>query len=541
MNNKNLDRVLNTPDSNFEIPKTGHSNQNTSYVVNRIQNSHDSQFAAETINVMQQRLPQTETQNKNFIDEKSNEPIKSIINDSPVGRNVRLEVTKNITDYIPYDLKDEGVRVLSDGKVFNKKFSVKILGVGGAGNNIVKYLARSQWPDFVTITALNTDFNALNRMPNVKERYVIGHEKLNGNGAGGDPKIAREAAESDSEQIKKAIDGADILLLIAGLGKGTGTGAAPVIAKIANEMNILTVGLFNLPSIGAEGKKIYSNALEGLENLQKYCNGFTAIANDRVIGIDRERTSIKRAYDDANEYFKIIVSEFIDMITIGADVNVDFSDIKNFFGEKNGFIFIKVNVSDYSKDSIKKSIEEAIKNGYIEIDIRESSSALYNLKINENVPSIILENAREALKEIVKSDDLNVVQGMSFSDTHENAEINILISGKFDTGKLAEEIYKTIDEPIKTKQIIIPEEVSIPPPTFPDPTIIIPEATKYLDDNFSYIARETSRISNVDAKTNIIRTEEIMGDSYLRSQPKNSGVGTKISLWKRFLSFFDKK
>ncbi|MGL5630523.1 MAG: cell division protein FtsZ [Mycoplasmoidaceae bacterium] len=444
--NNNLNRILN----DISVDNKSSSNDNNANVKsNNLQKITNSQFAAENIIEVLEKKSINQTHASTQISNLKEEPVKELIaneNMSIKNDNVKIQVTRNISNYVPYQNNDQGVRILSDGKIYKKKFLVKIIGVGGAGNNIIRYLSsHKEWPDFVEIIALNTDYNALTRIPEVKERYIIGHEKLNGNGAGGDPKIAREAAELDVEIIKKSISGADILLIVAGLGKGTGTGIAPLIAKIASEMGILTIGLFNLPSIGAEGKRIYSIALKGLEELQKCCNGYTAIANDRVIGVDRERTSIKRAYDAANEYFKIIISEFIEMITIGSDVNIDFSDIKNFFSESNGFIFIKVNVTDYSKDSIKKSIEDAIQDGYIDIDIKDSSNALYNLKINENVPSIVLENSRNALKEIVKTNDLNVIQGMNFTGSHENAEINILISGKFDIGQFNNDIDSRIN------------------------------------------------------------------------------------------------
>lgn len=519
MNNKSLDKVLNSIDnSNFDIPKVNYSpsleNRQRQVTKKEFQNSHDSQFAAEAINKVEK--------NENHL------PKNEIIKD----KMIKVQMTKNITEYIPFDQNDNNVRVLGDGKIFNKKFSVKIIGVGGAGNNIIRYVATSrQWPDFVEITALNTDYNALKRMPEVQNKYVIGAEKLNGNGAGGDSNVAREVAEIDTEVIKKIITGTDILLLVAGLGKGTGTGAAPVIAKIAGEMNVLTIGLFNLPSIGAEGKKIYSNALEGLEKLQSVCDGFTAISNDRVIGVDRERTSIKRAYDDANEYFRIIITEFIDMITIGVDVNIDFSDIKNFFKNRNGFIFIKVTVTDYTKDSIKKSIEDAMQNGYIDIDIRESNSALYNFKINENVPSVILENARAALKEIVKTNDLNVVNGISFSDIYENAEINILLSGEYDLGKLISDGYGGLPQ---TKLISVESKTEV----IEEPK---KNTTKILDDeNFSFLTKETSKLDDTNLKTNIIKTEEIIESSYLRSDSNVNSVGNKVNAWKRFKSLFSK-
>ena len=384
----------------------------------------------------------------NFIDDEDeeDETIEEIIEEDSLENNVssiyevkpqKISITRNIGKI--FDVPEEAViQTMKDNQVYNKKFSVKILGVGGAGNNIIKYVYNSRkWPDFVSIKALNTDFVALKNIPELDgSLYLIGKDELNGNGSGGDPEMGKRAATTDAEEIKKMLEGTDILIIVAGLGKGTGTGASPVIAEIAKELGVLTIGLFNLPSIGAEGNKTYSNALSGLEKLSYICSGFTAISNDRIIGMDRERTSIKKAYQDANEYMRMIIDEFINIITNAADVNVDFSDIKNFFNNQNGFLFQKVDITDYTKDAIKEAIEEKIQKGFTDIDINESKNAIFNFKINENVPSVILENARTAMKEIVKTNDLNIVNGISFSDKYENAEINILIAGKFELGRI---------------------------------------------------------------------------------------------------------
>ena len=363
------------------------------------------------------------------------------INDEPSrvenNNQKKITITRNIGKV--FDVPDDAiVQTMKDNKTFHKKFNVKILGIGGAGNNIIRYVYNSRsWPDFVEICALNTDYIALKSMPELNNSlYLIGQDELNGNGSGGDPEMGKKAANSDAERIKEMLEGTDVLMLVAGLGKGTGTGATPVIAEIAKELGILTIGIFNLPSIAAEGNKTYTNAVNGLEKLSLICDGYTAISNDKIIGMDRERISIKKAYQDANEYIRTIIDEIINVITKASDVNIDFSDIKNFFKDQNGFLYLKVDVADYTKDAIKECIKEKYERGYTDIDINESKSAIFDIKMNENVPSNLLEHSRTAMKEIVRSNDLNIVQGISFNDKYENAEINILIAGKFDLGQI---------------------------------------------------------------------------------------------------------
>lgn len=340
------------------------------------------------------------------------------------------------------------VQILSNrDKTFSKTFNIKIIGIGGAGNNIVKYMVSEQeWPDFVDIIALNTDYVALSNIgSNLKNIFILGAEELNGNGSGGDPTVGEKAAEADIETIKQLIDGTDVLILVAGLGKGTGTGATPIIAKAAQEMGILTIGVFNLPSIGAEGNKTYSNALFGLQKLSYVCNGLTTVNNDKIINLDKEKTSIKKAYQGANKYIKTIVEEIIEIIVKPSDINVDFADVKNFFQDKNGFLFSRVALSDYTKDAIKDQLENAIKQGFSEINYNGSEKALINFKLNENVPSVILENTRSALKELVDSANINIVHGVAYNDIFENAEINILLTGSFELGAIEDVDSKTIE------------------------------------------------------------------------------------------------
>lgn len=422
--NKDLNKVL---DSSNELDDFEFFEKKNDKHQEPLEDDNKKVFTKEEIHFVD------EEESNDEVDEDIENNISSVYEDKPQ----KISITRNVGKI--FDVPEEAViQTMKDNQIYNKKFSVKILGVGGAGNNIIKYVYNSRkWPDFVSIKALNTDFVALKNIPELDgSLYLIGKDELNGNGSGGDPEMGKRAATADAEEIKKMLEGTDILIIVAGLGKGTGTGASPIIAEIAKELGILTIGLFNLPSIGAEGNKTYSNALSGLEKLSYICSGFTAISNDRIIGMDRERTSIKKAYQDANEYMRMIIDEFINIITNAADVNVDFSDIKNFFNDQNGFLFQKVDITDYTKDAIKEAIEEKIHKGFTDIDINESKNAIFNFKINENVPSVILENARTAMKEIVRTNDLNIVNGISFSDKYENAEINILIAGKFELGRI---------------------------------------------------------------------------------------------------------
>lgn len=488
MNKSNIDKILNSIDetprvktnANYQKPSIdefssrSYSNSNTTNYrpmpqvetevkssvsrvpqVNQYQRNEEnirndnSNYKQPQIQVTQKEVPLNDSE-RVFANGQTAEELEKTIEkhfgsgfDSDIDEptNTGIKIKKNVNSILAEINKRTFIQTMSKDKTqFSKTFNIKVVGIGGAGNNIVKYMKTSQeWPDFVQIIALNTDYVALSAMGDLADIFILGAKELDGNGSGGDPNVGKMAAEADAEIIKDMLKGTDILILTAGLGKGTGTGATPIIAKIAQELGILTIGLFNLPSIGAEGNKTYSNALSGLQKLSYLCNGLTTVNNDKIISLDRERTSIKKAFEGANQYIKTIVEEIINIITKPSDINIDFADVRNFFEDKNGFLFMRIDLTDYTKDAIKESLEHAIKVGLSDVNINESQKALINFRLNENVPSIILENTRSALKELVSVNNINIVHGISYNDVFENAQINVLLTGSFELGAIEDE------------------------------------------------------------------------------------------------------
>ncbi|MDE6645836.1 MAG: hypothetical protein K2J69_00815, partial [Malacoplasma sp.] len=320
-NNKTVvDRILDSVDANDYMKKRKTTFNKENYLLNNDENDYHSrreeQPRRESIRAEQNTTPliiKKEDQyyfgDNNSVSRKSQE--ERVNQNLPTVNPQQNQIvkTQSSLDSSKIKIKKEMntlqdinnstlVHLLSNReKTFSKSFSVKIIGVGGAGNNIVKYMVNSQeWPDFCDIIALNTDYVALSNLgENLRNIFILGAEELNGNGSGGNPDTGKRAAEADIEVLKTMLEGTDVLILVAGLGKGTGTGATPIIAKAAQDLGILTIGLFNLPSIGAEGEKTYSNALLGLQNLAYCCNGLTTVNNDKIINVDKEKMSIKRA------------------------------------------------------------------------------------------------------------------------------------------------------------------------------------------------------------------------------------------------------
>lgn len=203
--------------------------------------------------------------------------------------------------------------------------SIKVVGVGGGGGNAVNRMIKAglQGVDF---WAMNTDAQVL-EMSAAPNRVQLGSKLTNGLGAGGDPSKGTKAAEESREDIMLALDGADMVFITAGMGGGTGTGAAPVVAQIAKELGALTVGVVTKP-FSFEGRRRMNQALEGLEKLKENVDTLIVIPNDKLIEVVERRTTIREAFYVVDEVLLRGVQGISDIITVPGLINVDFADVK---------------------------------------------------------------------------------------------------------------------------------------------------------------------------------------------------------------------
>lgn len=313
-------------------------------------------------------------------------------------------------------------------------FNIKVFGIGGAGCNVIKYMKEARvWADNVQIYALNTDVTSLRKISNLSNVYLLGKTLLRGAGSGGDPLIGKTSVEEDRDAIKQVLQGTDLLFLVAGLGKGTGSGATPEIAKIAKEMGILTVAVVNLPSITAEGNTIYTNALNNLKELKKQVNSITTISNDLIIKNSGMDISFMRAFEKANEQVTTIIGEVADMINNATEMNIDFADLKNFFVKCPVFNANAFNLDqDYSLTNLKNKISKCIEASYTDIKLDNAQEVIVNLKINESTPPTIISDVRTIFKGLSSNNELSVVAGVDYTNL-KNIRVSFLISTKEDS------------------------------------------------------------------------------------------------------------
>ena len=206
----------------------------------------------------------------------------------------------------------------------NDLAKIVVLGVGGGGNNAVNRMIASN-SEGIEFIAINTDQMALNNSP-AERKIAIGTELTKGLGAGGKPVVGQQAAEETSKEIAANLEGVDMVFITAGMGGGTGTGAAPVIARIAKEKGILTVAVVTKP-FGFEGKKRMKNALDGIEELRKYVDTLIVIPNNKLMDIADRNTTVPEAFEMADSVLHQGVTGISDLITKPGMINVDFADV----------------------------------------------------------------------------------------------------------------------------------------------------------------------------------------------------------------------
>ena len=256
-----------------------------------------------------------------------------------------------------FDLGGDDMTIgLSDEfTTFAQRALIKVCGVGGGGGNAVNRMIAAGLRD-VEFIAINTDVQALQNSP-APRRLQIGKELTHGLGAGAKPEIGRQAALEDRERLTEALRGADMVFLTAGLGGGTGTGAAPVVAEIAASSGALTVGIVTMP-FSFEGVERMENARKGLSELEEQVNSLIVVPNDRVAALGQNKTSFLNAFQQADEVLHNGVRAITDLITVHGLINVDFADVRTIM-EVGGRALMGIGVAEGERRAVRAAEEAA--------------------------------------------------------------------------------------------------------------------------------------------------------------------------------------
>lgn len=286
----------------------------------------------------------------------------------------------------------------------SKKARIKVIGCGGAGKNTISRISEIGILGAETI-ALNTDAQDL-LYTNAERKLLIGKELTGGLGTGSNPKLGMEAAEESEQEIKELIKESHMIFITCGLGGGTGTGAAPVVARIAKKLGILTVAVVTLP-FAMEGQRRYENAMFGLENLDGVVDTLIVIPNDKLLELAPD-LPLPTAFKVADEILTNAVKGIAELITRPGLINLDFADIKAIMSG-GGIAMIGVGESDTENRAVEAT-EKAIMNPLLDVEINGATGALINVS---GGPNMSLEEARKVVETVSSKLDkgANIIWG----------------------------------------------------------------------------------------------------------------------------------
>lgn len=326
---------------------------------------------------------------------------------------------------------------------FKQVAKIKVFGIGGAGGNAVNRMAK-EGVRGVDFYVCNTDRQVLETSP-VQNKIVLGRELTGGLGAGGNPEIGRAAAEENVEDIREAIKGSDMVFITAGLGGGTGTGAAPVFAKIAREEGALTVGIVTKP-FKFEGRKRDQYAKKGFEELKQYVDSLIVVSNNNLLEI-MGRRPISEAFEAADNVLRQGVQTITDLIAVPALVNLDFADVKAIMSNQ-GTCVIGVGMAE-GEDKAREAAEKAIQSPLLESKVSGATKAIINLTGGESTSLFDAQDAEEVIADACGG-DIDTIYGIAINENLGDAVIVTVIATGFD--EAIEEVQQVVEPQVMPTQ-----------------------------------------------------------------------------------------
>ena len=298
---------------------------------------------------------------------------------------------------------------------------IRVVGVGGSGNNAVNYMIGSKVKG-VEFISVNSDAQDLHHSL-AKKKIHIGKNLTRGLGAGGNPEQGRRAAEETREEIANSIKGSDMTFITCGMGGGTGTGAAPVVAKIARESGALTVGVVTKPFL-FEGPERMRLALQGIEELKKEVDALITIPNDRLLAIVDRETTVRNAFEQCDNILKQAVEGISDLITMPGIINVDFADIRSVM-ENAGSALMGVGISSGEKRS-EEAARAAINSPLLEVSINGAKGVLFAIAGGEDLAMLEIQDAARVITESIDS-QAKVIFGAIKDDKLKKNELKVTV------------------------------------------------------------------------------------------------------------------
>lgn len=297
---------------------------------------------------------------------------------------------------------------------------IKVVGVGGGGGNAVNRMVDEgiQGVEYITV---NTDARALNSSK-AGTKVQIGVKLTNGKGAGAKPEVGASSAEENRDEIKAALNGSDMVFIAAGMGGGTGTGAAPIVAEIAQELGILTVAVVTKP-FEFEQKAKMRQAEAGIAELKKHVDSLIVIPNERLLQSSEKELTMKESFALADNILKVGVKSIAELITVEGDINLDFADVKTTMKDA-GYAHMAIGHGS-GKDKAAEAAKQVISSPLLETSISGATRLLVNIVMSEDALASDINTATRLISEAADP-DVNMIFGTSFDENLKD-EINITV------------------------------------------------------------------------------------------------------------------
>lgn len=333
------------------------------------------------------------------------------------------------------------------GNEFTYAPKIIVIGVGGGGSNAVNRMIENevQGVEFVVV---NTDAQALN-LAIADQKFQIGRDLTRGLGAGGNPEVGKNAAEENLSEIKELVKGADMVFITCGMGGGTGTGAAPVIAKVAKESGALTVGIITRP-FTFEGKRRTDFALRGIAELKANVDTLISVPNDRLLQIVDRTTPMLEAFREADNILRQGVQGISEIIAVPGLINLDFADVKTVMQNK-GSAIMGIGMGEGENRAVDAA-KKAIASPLLENDIDGATDAIINITGGLSLSLIEIHEALTAIRE-ASTTEINVIHGAAINpELGEEVIVTVIATGFDETSATAKPVEMLLTEKRAAKQ-----------------------------------------------------------------------------------------
>lgn len=328
---------------------------------------------------------------------------------------------------------------------------IKVIGIGGGGNNAVERMIENEVKG-IEFSVVNTDRQILN-MSKAQNKLQIGTKLTKGLGAGGDPEVGQKSAEESKNEISELLEGADMVFITAGMGGGTGTGAAPIIAEVARDMGILTVGVVTKPFL-FEGMKRKKQAEAGIEALKGKVDTLVIIPNDRLLETAEKRTTIVEAFTMADDVLRQGIQGISDLIAVPNLINLDFADVKSIMADQ-GVAHMGIGKAGGENRAVDAA-KAAIKSPLLETSIDGAQAVLINITGGRELGLFEVTEAADLIREAVDT-EANIIFGAGIDESlKDDIKITVIATG-FNAERMQEDRMEK-----EKKQILSNQELFVP-------------------------------------------------------------------------------